>query len=46
MAWPNWSTTSCCPVKPAWPNPTFDDVGWKHLTSACRLSLPPLRDLP
>jgi hypothetical protein len=27
-------------------DPLFDDVGWNHLTSACRLSLPPLRNLP
>lgn len=24
----------------------FDDIGWKHLAAATRLSLPPLRTLP
>jgi len=24
----------------------LDEVGWKHLAAACRLSLPPLRKLP
>jgi len=27
-------------------DPLFDEIGWKHLTAACRLSLPPLRNLP
>ena len=34
MGWPIWSTTSCCPTKPAWPNRIAASSSWRLAGSA------------